>query len=44
LENQSSDIAGRLRDAGISVQQDREIIALIAYLQRLGTDIKGSSE
>ena len=29
-----------LKEAGLAVAPDREIVALIAYLQRLGTDIK----
>ena len=29
----------RLRDGGFDVQDDREIVAMIAYLQRLGTDV-----
>ena len=40
LKQQSGVIADRLRTAGLQVSDDREIIALIAYLQRLGTDIK----
>jgi cytochrome c oxidase cbb3-type subunit I/II len=32
-----------LKTARIETQPDREIIALIAYLQRLGTDIKASN-
>jgi cytochrome c oxidase cbb3-type subunit I/II len=40
LNRQAADITARLAKDGIEVMQDREIIALIAYLQRLGTDIK----
>jgi len=40
LQTQADEIAGRLKEARIDVPADREIIALIAYLQRLGTDIK----
>ncbi|MEL6822892.1 MAG: cbb3-type cytochrome c oxidase subunit II, partial [Calditrichota bacterium] len=40
LDEQAANIVKNLEDAGISVAADREIIALIAYLQRLGTDIK----
>jgi len=40
LDEQAATIVSNLEDAGISVASDREIIALIAYLQRLGTDIK----
>jgi cytochrome c oxidase cbb3-type subunit I/II len=41
LEKQATDIAGSLKADGIEVAEDVEIIALIAYLQRLGKDIKG---
>ena len=40
LTAQADAIAARLRDGGFDVEGDREIIAMIAYLQRLGTDIK----
>ncbi len=40
LERQGSAIAQSLKADGIEVADDAEIIALIAYLQRLGTDIK----
>lgn len=40
LEKQASVIAADLKENGIETQEDLEIIALIAYLQRLGTDIK----
>jgi cytochrome c oxidase cbb3-type subunit I/II len=33
-------IAENLKKEGFEAQSDREIIALIAYLQRLGTDIR----
>jgi len=39
LEKQANEIAQNLKDAGIDVSAKKEIIALIAYLQRLGTDI-----
>lgn len=39
LQAQSRDIAQRLRDGGFDVDDNAEIIAMIAYLQRLGTDI-----
>lgn len=42
LKKQAAQIADNLRQSGIEVNDDREIIALIAYLQRLGTDIKVS--
>jgi len=37
---QAKEIGDDLRKQGIDVNNDNEIIALIAYLQRLGTDIK----
>ncbi|HYK77252.1 MAG TPA: cytochrome-c oxidase, cbb3-type subunit I [Daejeonella sp.] len=40
LDKQAQSIAASLEKDNIKVQNDREIIALIAYLQRLGTDIK----
>jgi len=39
LSAQAQKIADGLKSAGIEVRSDKEIIALIAYLQRLGTDI-----
>ncbi len=39
LKVQAHKIAENLRSSGIKVNDDAEIIALIAYLQRLGTDI-----
>ena len=39
LEAQSKEIQARLAEEKIKVSSDKEIIALIAYLQRLGTDI-----
>jgi cytochrome c oxidase cbb3-type subunit I/II len=41
LLKQADEIAKDLQKNGSSVTNDKEIIALIAYLQRLGTDIKG---
>jgi cytochrome c oxidase cbb3-type subunit I/II len=41
LQKQAEEIAKDLQKNGASVTSDSEIIALIAYLQRLGTDIKG---
>ena len=42
LEKQAAKIVSGLKDEGIeNASPDAEIIALIAYLQRLGTDIKG---
>jgi cytochrome c oxidase cbb3-type subunit I/II len=40
LDKQAKAIASSLKADGIEVADDAEIIALIAYLQRLGTDIK----
>ncbi len=39
LMKQALGISDNLKTAGIDVDPDKEIIALIAYLQRLGTDI-----
>ena len=39
-EAQAQKIVKNLKDAGVATKPDREIVALIAYLQRLGTDIK----
>jgi len=41
LYRQAEEIALRLKETGVEVESDREIIAMIAYLQRLGIDIKG---
>jgi cytochrome c oxidase cbb3-type subunit I/II len=40
LTKQAKRITGNLKEDGIEIHEDAEIIALIAYLQRLGTDIK----
>ena len=42
LKAQAKQIADELRDQGVEQEklEDKEIVALIAYLQRLGTDIK----
>lgn len=40
LEDQAKVIADDLKLAGAPVDHNKEIVALIAYLQRLGTDIK----
>jgi len=40
LTAQADSIAANLGKEGVEVLADREIIALIAYLQRMGTDIK----
>ncbi len=39
LQMQAHEIGENLRQSGIQVDDNKEIIALIAYLQRLGTDI-----
>ncbi len=40
LQKQARQISRNLAKEGIRVAPDREVVALIAYLQRLGTDIK----
>ncbi|MDR6781766.1 cytochrome c oxidase cbb3-type subunit I/II [Pedobacter africanus] len=40
LDQQAKEIAEDLQKNNVKVKSDKEIIALIAYLQRLGTDIK----
>ena len=40
LMKQADGIRDNLAKDKITIKSDREIIALIAYLQRLGTDIK----
>jgi cytochrome c oxidase cbb3-type subunit I/II len=40
METQANLITDRLKKDGVQIVSDREIVALIAYLQRLGTDIK----
>ena len=40
LNAQSASIVTNLKTGSIEAKADREIIAMIAYLQRLGTDIK----
>lgn len=40
MQKQADAIVTSLKTASIKTESDREIIALIAYLQRLGTDIK----
>ena len=42
LQKQAEQIAADLQNAGAPVEPNKEIIALIAYLQRLGTDIKAN--
>jgi cytochrome c oxidase cbb3-type subunit I/II len=43
LRAQARSIAENLKKDGITAPDDREIIAVIAYLQRLGTDIKAKT-
>lgn len=40
LKLQAEQITANLKSSGIDVKAESEIVALIAYLQRLGTDIK----
>lgn len=40
LQTQANSITKNLKSEGVNTSSDKEIIALIAYLQRLGTDIK----
>jgi cytochrome c oxidase cbb3-type subunit I/II len=40
LKAQAEKITADLKTAGLDTSSDREIVALIAYLQRLGMDIK----
>ncbi len=44
LSAQAGLITKGLAETGVSTPRDREIVALIAYLQRLGRDIKVTSE
>jgi len=39
LKKQAEGIVANLKDAGIETTWDKEIIALIAYMQKLGTGI-----
>ena len=43
VEAQAQGIVTRLAQAGITEEPDRQIIAIIAYLQRLGRDIQALS-
>jgi cytochrome c oxidase cbb3-type subunit I/II len=43
LAKQAQVISDDLKQGSIDCPPDREIVALIAYLQRMGTDIKGAS-
>lgn len=44
LMNQAAEIAARLKTEGIQVNPNREVIALIAYIQRLGKDVSTTQE
>lgn len=44
LMQQAEKIAASLKKDGIETPPNKEIIALIAYLQRIGTDIKGETK
>ncbi len=44
LRKQAAQIAESLNDQGVEADPNKEIIALIAYLQRLGTDIKKGAD
>ncbi|RNI28211.1 cytochrome-c oxidase, cbb3-type subunit I [Rufibacter immobilis] len=44
LKKQAAQISAELAKEGIEVKPEKEIVALIAYLQRLGTDIKVKEE
>ncbi len=44
MKDQADQIVKGLKEAGIETGSDKEIVALISYLQRLGTDIKVKDE
>ena len=44
LNKQAEQITTNLKKDGIQTLQDKEIVALIAYLQRVGKDIKGEAK
>jgi cytochrome c oxidase cbb3-type subunit I/II len=44
LEKQAAEIASNLKASGIEVKPTKDIIAMIAYLQRIGTDINAEKE
>ena len=43
LRQQAARVADGLTRSGFNTSADREIVALIAYLQRLGTDVRARS-
>jgi len=44
LKKQADRIVRHLKEGSVEVEPDKDIVALIAYLQRLGVDIKSASE
>jgi cytochrome c oxidase cbb3-type subunit I/II len=44
VDAQAEKIVKNLKEAGIETTKDKEIVAMIAYLQRMGTDIKVKEE
>ena len=44
LNAQAAKVVEQLKQGSVEAQPDKEIIALIAYLQRLGTDIKAKPQ
>ena len=44
MDKQANEIVADLKTQGINAKPQSEMIALIAYLQRLGTDIKEKSQ
>jgi cytochrome c oxidase cbb3-type subunit I/II len=42
LDAQAAKIVANLKQGSVTAEPDQEIIAMIAYLQRLGTDIKAA--
>jgi cytochrome c oxidase cbb3-type subunit I/II len=44
LNKQANEIAARLKKDNITIAPNTEIVAIIAYLQRLGKDIKAENE
>ncbi|MCB0723717.1 MAG: cytochrome-c oxidase, cbb3-type subunit I [Ignavibacteriae bacterium] len=44
LKKQAEEISADLEKNGVMMNSDKEIIAIIAYLQRLGTDIKVTND
>ncbi|MDJ1500899.1 cytochrome-c oxidase, cbb3-type subunit I [Xanthocytophaga agilis] len=44
MKEQAKVIVDNLQKQGVKIDPDKEIVAMIAYLQRLGTDIKNKEE